>query len=101
MAVSALLFHCSKCDARQCRVQDYKVADVIGLRVIQSTVRTHELHLDKGYIAVERELIRRLGVYASNDIENRTRILLSRRHENMVVHDKSLPIIHRSPELCM
>ena len=50
---------------------------------------------------VECELIRRLSVYTSNDIENRAKILVSRRHENMVVHDKSLPIIHRSPELWM
>lgn len=29
VAVPALLFHCSECDARQCRVQDCKVGDVI------------------------------------------------------------------------
>ena len=50
---------------------------------------------------VERELIRRLRVYASNDIGNRTEILVTRKHENMVVHDKSLPISHRFPELWM
>ena len=84
--------------ARQCRVQDYNVGDVIGLRSIQSAVQTRKLHLEKGYSVVERELVGRLRVYASNDIENRTNKLVSRKHGNMVVHDKS---IHRSPELGM
>ena len=36
--------------SRQCRVQDYKVGDVIGLRSIQSTVQSRKLHLEKDYL---------------------------------------------------